>query len=141
LITSYPWPLDHDGGGEFTLALEHRREYRLLIVPALFDEANRLRRFAVEVMRRLDAAGIDAFLIDLPGCNESLAPLRDQSIELWRAAAASAAQHFGATHVLGMRGGALLLPPDAACADRRIARGGGEREPGGSARSGIDRRP
>ena len=34
-----------------------------------------MRRLTVEVMRRLDAAGIDCFLPDLPGCNESLQPL------------------------------------------------------------------
>jgi hypothetical protein len=109
VIAAYPWPPDN-GRGEFALAFDRGRAYRLLIVPALFDEANRLRRLTVEVMRRLDAAGIDSFLIDLPGCNESLAPLEEQTIELWREAVAAAADHFGATHVLGIRGGTLLLP-------------------------------
>jgi hypothetical protein len=82
----------------------------LLVLPALFDEHNKLRHFTVEVMRRLDAAGIDAFLPDLPGCNESLAPLEPQSLGSWREAATAAARHFAATHVLSFRGGALCEP-------------------------------
>jgi hypothetical protein len=44
---------------------------RLLIVPALFDEGNRMRRLTVEVMRRLAASGIASVLPDLPGLQES----------------------------------------------------------------------
>jgi hypothetical protein len=113
VIAAYPWPAETgDGAEEFTLAFDQRRAYRLLVVPALFDESNRLRRLTVEVMRRLDAAGIDAFLIDLPGCNESLASPGEQTVEGWRAAVAAAAEHFGVSHLLGIRGGALLLPAD-----------------------------
>ena len=97
---------------EYALCSDSHRPWRLLIVPALFEEANRLRRLTVEVMRRLDGAGIDSFLPDLPGCNESLQPLEGQNPELWRQAMAAAAAHFGATHVLGMRGGALVMPTD-----------------------------
>lgn len=96
--------------GEYALAFDRARAHRLLIVPALFDEANRMRRLTVEVMRRLDGAGIDSVLPDLPGCNESLQPLAAQTPEGWRRAMASAAQHFRATHILGIRGGALLTP-------------------------------
>src|SRR5690606_1082807 len=60
---------------------------------------------------RLDGAGIDSVLPDLPGCNESLQPLAAQTPQGWRRAMAAAAQHFRATHVLGIRGGALLTPP------------------------------
>ena len=69
-----------------------------------------MRRLTVEVMRRLDLAGIDSFLPDLPGCNESLVPLGDMTPADWREAMAAAAVHFGASHVLGIRGGALLTP-------------------------------
>jgi hypothetical protein len=106
VISSYPW----NGAEEYTLAFDRGRVHRLLIVPALFDEANRLRRLTVEVMRRLDAAGIDCFLPDLPGCNESRAPLGHQTLETWRAAVQAAATHFRATHALSIRGGALLRP-------------------------------
>ncbi len=107
------WPCPLSGSAhaeEYALTFDKRRDLRLLIVPALFDEANRMRRFTVEVMRRLDGAGIDSALPDLPGCNESLSPLEAQTPSSWRAAMALAAAHFGATHVLGIRGGALLTP-------------------------------
>lgn len=112
-MTPVTWPCPLIDGGsaeEFALTFDKGRERRLLIVPALFDEANRLRRFTVEVMRRLDAAGIDSLLPDLPGCNESVQPLDTQTPAGWRAAMTSAAAHFGATHALGIRGGALLTP-------------------------------
>jgi hypothetical protein len=111
IAASYPCPT---GGGseEYALTFDSGRRHRLLIVPALFDEANRLRRLTVEVMRRLDAAGVDCMVIDLPGCNESLVPLSDQTVETWRAAVVAAATHFAATHVAGLRGGALLLPTE-----------------------------
>ena len=84
----------------------------MLVLPALFDEANKLRRLTVEVMQRLDAAGIDSALPDLPGCNESRQPLDAQSLDHWRACAMAAAAHFSATHVLTLRGGVLTAPPE-----------------------------
>jgi hypothetical protein len=98
------------GGDEYALAFDRGRERRLLVLPALFDEGNKLRHFTVEVLRRIDASGIAAFLPDLPGCNESLAPLERQSLAGWRAAAQAAAAHFDATHVLSLRAGALCEP-------------------------------
>lgn len=97
-------------GEEYAVAFDRGRERRILILPALFDEANKLRHFTVEVMRRLDGAGIDSFLPDLPGCNESVAPLEAQTLQGWRGAADSAAGHFGVTHTLAIRGGALCAP-------------------------------
>ena len=92
------------------LCFDDFRRWRLLIVPALFDESNRMRRITVEVMRRLNNAGVDSFLPDLPGCNESLQELEGQTPATWKAAISAAAVHFRASHVLGIRGGALLLP-------------------------------
>ena len=106
MIAGWPGP----DGEEYALAFDRARTRRLLVLPALFDEANKLRRFTVEVMRRLDAMGIDAFLPDLPGCNESLAPLEAQTLAGWRDAAAAAAEHFAASHLLSIRGGALCEP-------------------------------
>lgn len=104
-------PLDGASEGEeLLLAFDRGRAVRVLVCPAWFDEANKLRRFTVEVMRRLDAAGIDSLLPDLPGCNESLAPLEKQTLEGWRAAMDAAGQALGATHVLTIRAGALLAP-------------------------------
>ena len=107
MITVWPGP----AGEEHAVAFDRGRKRRVLVLPALFDEANKLRHFTVEVMRRLDAAGIDAILPDLPGCNESLAPLEEQTLSGWQQAAAAAAGHFSATHSLAIRGGALCVPP------------------------------
>ena len=55
-MTPVSWPCPLPGGGtarELALAFDAGRSRRVLIVPALFDEGNRLRRFTVEVMRRL----------------------------------------------------------------------------------------
>ena len=110
---SWPCPLgDGKTADEMALSFDQHRRWRLLIVPALFEEANRLRRFTVEVMRRLDNAGVDSFLPDLPGCNESLQPLESQTPEIWCAGIAAAARHFRASHVLAVRGGGLLVPHD-----------------------------
>jgi hypothetical protein len=110
------WTIPASGGTaqaeEMLLAFDRGRVVRVLVCPAWFDEANKLRRFTVEVMRRLDRAGIDALLPDLPGCNESLAPLADQTLKDWRGAMAEAAQALGATHVLAIRAGALVAPAD-----------------------------
>lgn len=97
-------------GEELLVAFDRGRAVRVLVCPAWFDEANKLRRYTLEVMRRLDGAGIDSFLPDLPGCNESLSPLADQTLAGWRAAAEAAAGTLGATHVLGIRAGALIAP-------------------------------
>lgn len=112
-MTPLTWTCPLPGGGtaeEYALTFDRARAKRLLIVPALLDEANRLRRLTVETMRRLDGAGIDAFLPDLPGTNESLQPLHIQEPQDWSDAMDSAARVFGATHVLGVRGGCLFTP-------------------------------
>lgn len=95
---------------EMMVRFSQERRVRLLVLPAWFDEANKLRHFTVETMRRLDEAGIDSFLPDLPGCNESLAPLEWQTLAHWRAAANAAARDVGATHVLAMRTAYLIIP-------------------------------
>lgn len=93
------------------LTFDGGRAHRLIIIPAMFDEANKLRHHTVEVMHRLDMAGIDSFLPDLPGFNESRQPLEQQSLAHWRAAAQAAADQFGATHALSLRAGAIVCPP------------------------------
>lgn len=113
-MTPRTWPCPLPGGGiveEYALCFDEGRQHRLLVVPALFDEFNRMRRLTVEVMRRLDASGIDCVLPDFPGTNESLQPLEIQSTEDWSDAMSTAARHFSATHVLGIRGGCLFTPP------------------------------
>ncbi len=95
---------------EYALAFDRKRPRRVLIVPPLFDELNRMRRLLAGVMRQLDRADIDSFLIDLPGTNESTAALADQDCGSWQRAVDRAAETFGASHVLGVRGGALFVP-------------------------------
>lgn len=107
MIATWPSP----AGKEYALAFDKGRAHRVLVLPAWFDESNKLRHFTVEVMRRLDGAGIDSFLPDWPGCNESSAPLERQTLVGWRDAAATASTHFRATHALAVRAGALLAPP------------------------------
>lgn len=112
-MTPVLWPCPTPDGGatsEYALAFDRQRGRRLLIIPALFDEANKLRRLTVDVMRRLDGAGVDCFLPDLPGTNESRSPLSVQTLDRWTAAMLAAANHFRAGHVLAIRGGGLVLP-------------------------------
>jgi len=109
------WPCPAPGGGareELAVAFESPGPHRLLVLPAWFDEANKLRRQTIEVMRRLALSGIASMLPDLPGCNESTALLAGQTLDGWRNCARAAAGHFGATHVLAIRAGALLAPAD-----------------------------
>ena len=104
-LTSYPCPLPGGAAAsELALTFDAGRAKRVLIAPALFDEAHKLRRFTVEVMRRLDGAGIDSILPDLPGCNESEQDLALIEPEDWRMALEAAARHFGATYVLALGG-------------------------------------
>lgn len=114
MIAAWPCPGPHGQSAEYAFTFDRGRSRRLLIVPALFDEANRTRRFVVEAMRLLDEAGVDTVLPDLPGCNESLQSFREQTLDGWRAAMTAALDHFGCTEVLAIRGGALVAPHGAA---------------------------
>ena len=108
---SYPCPLPGGAAAsEYALTFDQSRAHRILIAPALFDEGHKLRRFTVEVMRRLDGAGIDCFLPDLPGLNESEQDLALIEPEDWRMALEAAARQFEVSHVLALRGGGLVLP-------------------------------
>lgn len=112
-VVAWSCPAPGGTGEEFALiAGPGDATVRILIVPALFEEANRTRRILVETMRALSDARVASVLPDLPGCNESLAPLERQSLHDWRVAIATAVTHFAATHVLALRGGALVVPDD-----------------------------
>ena len=106
------WPCPGPAGlaDEYAVVFDSARQVRLLIVPPLFEEMNRTRRFLVETQRELDRLGIDSMLPDLPGCNESAQAFSAQSLGSWRTAMAAAARHFAATHALAVRGGALVFP-------------------------------
>ncbi|MEM7700431.1 MAG: hypothetical protein AAF251_00695 [Pseudomonadota bacterium] len=97
---------------ELWAAFDQKRAARILMLPALFEEANALRRFTFSLMRSLDEAGIDSALPDWPGCHESLASLSAQTLSRWQACVQKAADHFKATHIFAIRGGALLDQTD-----------------------------
>ncbi|PXW79340.1 hypothetical protein C7451_101405 [Blastomonas natatoria] len=98
-----------DGNDELCLCHGPEGGPALLILPPLFDEANRVRHLLVEAARALADHGIASLLPDLPGCNESLVPLDRASISLWQAALIACAEQLGPiSHVAAIRGGALL---------------------------------
>jgi hypothetical protein len=98
----------------------------VLLVPPLFDEANRLRRTLVLAMRALAAEGFAAVLPDLPGQNESLVALEDVDLERWQDALADvAASIAGPVITASIRGGALIDHRARAAAWWRLAPVGG----------------
>lgn len=111
MYASWPCPQpDGSMGEEMVLGFDRKRAQRLLVVPPLFDEANKFRHQLFEIMRRLDARGVDCFLPDLPGCNESTAPQGEQTLAGWRKAVAAAAAHFRTERMVAIRSGAWLVP-------------------------------
>lgn len=81
----------------------------ILLIPPLFDEANRMRRTLVLTMRALAEQGLASALPDLPGQNDSLMPTEDATLAGWRAALADfAAGETAPLIVASWRGGALI---------------------------------
>lgn len=80
----------------------------ILIVPPLFEEMNRTRRMLVEAMRALGQQAVRTLLPDLPGCNESLACMSEQTLLDWRNAVTDCASQLSATHIASIRGGCLI---------------------------------
>ncbi len=80
----------------------------LLILPALFAEANRTRAFTVAVMRTLAGRGLRCVLPDLPGTLESRATLAKVSWQDWCAFVLDLEATLDRPLVLAIRGGALL---------------------------------
>lgn len=107
MLTTWQAP---GGSEELALSLGQPGAPRLLVLPAWFDEGNKTRHFTVETMRALERLGVASVLPDLPGCNESTAPLPAQDLTAWRAAARAAAAAFRCCHVLAIRAGANISP-------------------------------
>lgn len=81
----------------------------ILVVPPLFEEANRTRRTLVLAMRMLAADGFAALLPDLPGQNESLVPIAEVDLARWQDALVRiAADVDGPVIVASIRGGTLI---------------------------------
>ena len=102
MIDTYRWR-----GGEETL-LRHGAgsPLTLLVLPALFEEANRMRRFTVLVMRNLADRGIGTILPDLPGTGDSLIDLAEVTLADWHDAVSTLGGNMLGS--LAFRGGALL---------------------------------
>ncbi len=102
MTETYRWR----GGTEMLLRHGAGSPITLLILPALFEEANRMRRFTVSVMRNLAEFGIGTVLADLPGTNESMTDLANVTMQDWHDAVSDVTDAiFGSVAV---RGGALL---------------------------------
>lgn len=116
---TYQWR----GGTEMLLRHGVGSPVTFLILPALFEEANRMRRFTVSMMRNLAARGVGTILPDLPGTGESDVHLRNTSLQDWRDAVSALIEQASGT--IAIRGGALL---DGAFNRRwRLAPDNGER--------------
>lgn len=80
----------------------------VVVAMPLFEEANRVRAFAMTLCRLLADRGVASVLPDLPGQGESLVPLeKTQLPDLWNAFAAASAS-VGTPHSVAIRGGALV---------------------------------
>lgn len=98
-----------DGNDELCLRHGPDNKPTLLILPPLFDEANRVRHLMVECARALAELGIASVMPDLPGCNESAVPLENASLSLWQAALIACAEQLGpVSHIASIRGGTLI---------------------------------
>ncbi len=80
----------------------------LLILPPLFDEMHKLRRTLVMAMRALANRGMASALPDVPGLNESSAPLDQCRLPDWEEAVCRAADTVHATHVASLRSASIL---------------------------------
>ena len=105
MIADYAWR----GGREAMLRLGPTTGRPLVIVPPLFEEANRMRRLLVEVMRALAAHDIATLLPDLPGMGDSCVATRDARIDDWRDAMKGVAATLPTPiATIAVRGGCLL---------------------------------
>ena len=81
----------------------------VIIIPPLFDEANRMRRTLILTMHALAALGHHSLLPDLPGQNDSLMDTTDATLDRWRSALAEVAASNPAPQIVASwRGGALI---------------------------------
>lgn len=110
-------------GAEAALRLGRDSPVTLLVIPALFEESNRMRRLTVEVMRRLADRGIGTLLPDLPGQGESLVSLASLSFRDWLDFVEDVGHNM--LFSVAIRGGCLL---DGICVHRwRLAPESGAR--------------
>lgn len=94
---------------ELCLSVAAPSSRRVMLVPPLFDEMNRMRKMMVDAMRSLHALEISSFLPDLPGTNESMVALERVTLSDWRKAVQACAQQHQISHIASFRGGALTV--------------------------------
>jgi hypothetical protein len=103
------------GGSELLLRHGADTAITLLILPALFEEANRMRRATVMIMRGLAARGIGSVLPDLPGTGESETTLANSQFVDWTDAVTALSDEIRAREgrclSVAIRGGAILDAP------------------------------
>jgi hypothetical protein len=105
MIGRYRWR----GGEEHYLRFGEGASVTLLVLPALFEEANRMRRFTASLMRALADRGIGTILPDLPGTGESLHEIGVVSFGDWQDAVTAVAETASKPlRTISIRGGALL---------------------------------
>ncbi|QJB68451.1 hypothetical protein [Parasphingorhabdus halotolerans] len=94
---------------ELCLISGSQHQIKILLVPPLFDEMNRMRRALVDAMHLLDECRIGSILPDLPGTNESLFPQGEANLTLWRSALNMCiSQHTDCKSIASFRGGCLI---------------------------------
>ena len=99
----------YDGRDELCLKAGEGHIKRVLLIPPLFDELNRMRRSLVDVMRLLDGREIGSVMPDLPGTNESLYSQSTANLEVWRKALTNCAeQNDCGSYVASFRGSSLI---------------------------------
>ncbi|WP_084579729.1 hypothetical protein [Sphingomonas azotifigens] len=103
-------PYDWAGGREAMLRFGPGSGPVVIAALPLFEEANRMRGFAVTILRALaDKHGIAGVLPELPGTGESLIPSERIAISDLRAGFAAAARTAGGrAYSMAIRSGALL---------------------------------
>ena len=94
------------GGSENLLRHGAGSPVTLLVLPALFEEANRMRQFTVSIMRNLASRGIGTILPDLPGTGESETALCDTVFDDWNDAVVALSRSVWGS--VSFRGSALL---------------------------------
>ena len=95
-------------GREAMLRIGAKSAPVIVILPPLFDEANRMRRLLVLVMRGLAEHGFAAILPDLPGTNDSIVATVDARFEDWGKAVQALAAEVNPVATIAVRGGALV---------------------------------
>lgn len=123
-MSNYAWARGREG----VVRLGPESGPTILILPPLFEEANRMRRILVQVMRGLAERGIGSALPDLPGTNDSLVATVDARFEDWGVAIAALADTLPRPLLtVAVRGGALLDGFAQADARWRLAPESGKR--------------